>query len=222
MAGAAALLLFVADEPAAALVLAVAAVALPVVSGTRRPSRPTGDGSMAGLAALARGLGIEGHGVHAFADGAPRLFLPAGRAGPLPELHRDQVLHRGPGRLGVSVPPPGAPLLRRWEQESGLPRGGGDVEAADHVRRALPRLGLGAAVAVDAGPRLRVRYRPLAHADACRTAREELAPWHVQGGCPTCSFVALLAAAAHGAPVRFAAAGTDEEGRTLLELETVG
>lgn len=216
--GAGAAVLLVLREPAPAVVLAAAAVSLPVLGG--REAQGATDGSMETVAALVAGLRLRGHGVHLVGEpGAGRVFVaasPESRAVPEPG---DEVVLRGtPTGIGVVVPAPGAPLEATWAQVASLPRGQGLEEAADQVGRALPALGLGRDVRVESAPgRLRLRYRP--RGEACRRSREA-APWHVQGGCPTCSFAALVAARALGRPVRFGDC-FEEDGRVVLDLEVL-
>lgn len=184
----------------------------------------TAAGATASAARIARGLRLDGHGIVIPGKGESpsRLFIPArhARLDELPPLTADTIFQReGPGALGVQLPPPGAALEARWRQEHGLPEGRGAEEAAAHIRAALPSLALGRGVFVGRGrDTVRVAYEPLELAEACRATRELHAPWHLQGGCPACSFVAILVARAHGSPVRILDAGADGP-RAFLDLE---
>lgn len=182
-------------------------------------------GIQEGLSALARDLHLGGNGIVVpppSLEGASHLFIPVGET-PLEAiktLDHTILIHRDASApLGLTLPPPGAGLEALWRSKNGLPEGRGPEEAADHVRRSFSHLGLGRQVSMArAKNTLRVTYEPLAYADACRRSRTQDAPWHLQGGCPACSFVAILVARAHAAPVRVAHAG-DEGARVVLDLE---
>lgn len=213
-------------RPAAAVVLGAAGLGLALLVTERSRNVPS-----AGLdtsAALAADLGLEGHGHHVQVggpEGAVRLFIPADAqaAGTIPTLSAGRALHRaGPAHLGLSLVPPGAELEEAWQERNGLPEGGGGAALLHHARLALPALDAGRDVHVLEGRqgRVRVTYRRAAYAAACRRARDRWAPWHLQGCCPACSLVAMLAARAHGAPVRWVA--NEASGDTVtLDLEVV-
>lgn len=180
-------------------------------------------GTMASAAALVRDLRLEGRGILVPGGDATtpsRLFVPvrdveAREAGRIPS---HTVLQQNPAlAMGALLALPGAGLERAWAAAEGLPQGRGAEEATDHVRRAFGRysLGEGVVVARSRGS-IRVAYRPRAFREACRLAREEYAPWHLQGGCPACSFAGALVARALGRPLRIADAGSDGE-RTYVE-----
>lgn len=206
--------------------LACAAVALVLVSERGVPPELPGAGArgaLAGEAALARSLRLDGRGI-LFPGGeeGSRLYVPARDATIDEVAGHDAALvmqREGVGAVGVLLPPPGIGLESAWRALRGLPAGAGLEEAAMHLRAAFPALGLGRDVVVARGASaVRVSYVPLAFEDACRDARETQAPWHLQGGCPACSFAAILVARAAGAPVKTLDAGTDGA-RVHLELE---
>jgi len=88
------------------------------------------------------------------------------------------------------------------------------------LERAMPALGIGDDVEVaTADERVRIRYSHQTLADVCEATRVDLAPWHVQGGCPACSFVALVVARAHEAPVRIRECRAITQGRVELVVE---
>lgn len=180
-------------------------------------------GTQAALASLVQGLHLQGRGVHLpMPNGTVRLFVPPEDI-PLDELRvpdPDIVLQRETaGTMGALLTPTGDSLVQRWKATNGLPDGRGAEQATQHIRAALTQFGLGAEIVVARSERaLRITYRPIALADACRDAREAQAPWHLQGGCPACSLVCALVAFAHAAPARTRAAGADE-GHVWLELE---
>ena len=184
-------------------------------------------GMQGALAGLVRELNLEGAGVlvpgHT-ADEPSRLFVSASpEQGDVPDAKAGAVtVHRqGPTAIGLTLPPPGAGLEAEWRDTHGLPQGRGMEEAALHLRTAFPALGLGRQLSfARAGGRVRVAYTPDAFADACKDAREHDAPWHEQGGCPACSFAAILLARAMRANVRLRATG-GTDGRVELDLEVL-
>lgn len=213
--------------PGLGVATAGAAAALLVTERAAPPALPdrSAAGPLAALGALARDLKLEGRGVvipGRSPEEPSRLFVPArdGALDALPPVDAPDVVQRAhAGAVGALFAPPGAGLEAEWRATSGLPEGAGAEEATAHLRRALPALGLGASVVVARGKSaIRVAYTPLAFAGTCRETREAGAPWHVQGGCPACSFAAILVARALKSPVRLAAAGVDGE-RVYLDLE---
>lgn len=182
-------------------------------------------GVMASAAALVRELHLEGRGILVPGEDATtpsRLFVPVRdvEAGEAVRIPTRAVLQQDPGlAMGVLLVPPGAGLERAWAAADGLPQGRGPEEAADHVRRAFAHYSLGDDVVVARSKTtIRVAYRPRAFRDACRAAREEHAPWHLQGGCAACSFAGILVARALAKPIRVADAGYDGA-RAYLEVE---
>lgn len=209
--------LFLLEQPLTALVFVVAGILVSLAPGHMRTRSPSGreehaavaPAGLEGLAALVKGLGVEGRGIHVPTDASVRLFLPADDSvgtEDIPRIDADTALIRGrPGALGLALLPPGSSLLDEWSRRGRSPKEGGTEAAAATIRRALPELGVGDDVRVEAGDgRLRVQYRHTRYLDLCRTTREEWAPWHLQGGCPVCSLVACLAAISTGTPLRFA------------------
>lgn len=228
----AALALVVMGQLPSAIPLAAgaAAITLLVVERSAPPELP-GQASLGGqraTARLAQELELHGRGIHVppqETTSTTRLFVPArdASAEEIPTLQEELTIHRAPpGVLGLCLDPPGAGLEAAWEGVHGLPRGRGSEEAALHIRRALDQLGLGRQVTVHAAQRhLRVAYEHTALGQLCRESRTQLAPWDVQGGCPTCSLIAGLVARAHQAPVAMVACQGLEGGRVQLELEVL-
>jgi hypothetical protein len=217
---------------AAAVVLATGAMAvLVLVTDRGAPSTSVEAASLGGVEALARlcrDLGVAGHGVlvpPSAEGGVTRLFVPAGDVASveeLPPLADDVVVHRSrPGVLGIALAPPGRGLETEWLRLKGPLVGQGREEAASHVRSALEALGLGAEVRVEGSKgRVRVAWRHLVFEEACRRSRTDWSPWHVQGGCPACSFVGILVARSFARPVRVVECS--EDGRVVrLALEVV-
>lgn len=188
-------------------------------------SEDVGRAGVDALASLASALKLTGRGIvvpGSTPDLPSTLFIPAkeARVADLPALHADLAIYRDPaGAMGVHVPAPGSALEARWRTLHALPTGRGVEEAAEHLRRAMPALGLGRDVQVAiADRRIRVAYEPLGLALTCKSARDERAPWHVQGGCPACSFAAIIVARAVGRPVKIADSGSDARG-VYIDLE---
>lgn len=181
------------------------------------------DGAQRALAGLVKDLRLTGPGIVIPGEGpAPStLYIPTREAGAteVPKLVEGVHIYREGGAVGIAIPPPASGLEATIAREGALPRGLGLEEAAVSVKRALESMGLARDVAVSrSGSIVRITYSPLEFRETCRLARDELAPWHLQGGCPSCSLAAILVARSVGAPVRVHAAG--EQGDTVfLDLE---
>lgn len=208
--GAGIALLALAQWGPALAALSVAAAALLLVSEQGEPeglAEASARGTASGLSQLARELGARGRGVVLpGVDREPtRVLVPVEDVSPaeLGRIDASLILQRDRGAaLGLALPAPGSGLEAAWGRVDGLPEGRGVEEAASHVRRAFAHFDLGDDILVARSPgRIRVAYAPRAFAEACRRAREEDAPWHVQGGCPACSFAGILVARALARPI---------------------
>jgi hypothetical protein len=199
-------------QPGAAIALATAGLGTGLLVTERgAPAERAAQaalGATMALASLAKAFHLEGRAILVPPGPTlpePRCFLPARAAGvaDLPLLDAATVVHRAPpGVVGLALPPSGWGLAQAWSASEGLPSAQGLEAATDALRKALPALGLGEEVGVErAGSMARVRYRPTLLESICAWTRGPGAPWHLQGMCPTCSFVHILVAVATGRPV---------------------
>ncbi len=194
----------------AGIVLVVTGLALVLLA------RPDPSPLESSHARLLQDLGLKGPGHHVPTPDGVRLFVPAAEKGPylIPELvgavHRDP-----PGSVGLALEAPGRAWLERWRDTDGLPTGQGAEEAAQHLLRALPRLGLASGVRVAqgaSGMRIDMKLRDPAGAIAA-----EADGWHMQGGCVAQSFACGIVALALDRPVCIISSRFDA-GRLHLEV----
>ncbi len=219
--GAGAVASFMLGEPApgVAMLGGAAAMAALAVPAKRIASVPI-DVGQAGLAELVSALGLKGRGVYIPTKGAVRLWIPPEDLSEVPSAVGERVMLREqPGRTGIAIQPAGESLFQHISQSHELPTGGGAAGLKASVQQAFQLLALGDQVGVASdGTRWRVTFR---HVDATTCTRAAaLAPWHLQGSCPTCSLVACLAARAASRPVRLANQRLDAR-RCTLELEVL-
>lgn len=166
-------------------------------------------------------LGLQGRAVFAEADdGSVRAFVPAAKDEDVvvPTLSPGRVLHRDrPGSLGVSFVPPGAALFEaaRIGPQRGSPEAWAAALRHGDLRAVVGRV----EVSTTAG-RVRATYRPTWTLPLCEEAHGVLAPWHLQGCCPSCAVIGMSAARFLGRPVQVLSSVL-EAGELRLELRTL-
>lgn len=184
------------------------------------------EGATIALARLSKEMNLEGAGIVLPADipGETRVFIPArgDQRVNLTAIDSLNALQRHrEGAIGLLLPAPGSALEREWAEIRPSQRGEGPEAAAGVLREAMPALGLGRRVRLArSGDRIRVTYESAAFAALCRSIADEHAPWHLQGGCPACSFVAATVARATGEPMRIVDAGR-EGSEVHIEMEVL-
>lgn len=177
---------------------------------------------------VARDLKLEGRAIHVAPGIQPRLsvdrvFIPTDAREPhvLPQLDADTSLYTEEPS-GISLDPPGRPLLDEHEQRQGVRL----------TNTAFSELGtvMGSLVAGNRlvksvnyrkiGTKVTVRYRHAKLEDLCRYVREDLRGPGSQVGCPVCSAMVLAVSRCLHRPVRLDDV-REIDGDIFLEMEVL-
>ncbi len=186
-----------------AIPLAIAAAAVVTLVPDRSLSedvaKALAEGPTQTLTDLADATRLEGNGILRRHDDRVLLFVPAKPidATQCPSFDGHTYLHQRPPAIGMWCTPPGQGLYKLWASQGNPPRQRGLEEATAILKQALPAMGLGDDVTVEAGKNLRVRYAP-----AIASTSDAGRAWHRQGADPVTSFVGMVIAACVDRPIR--------------------
>lgn len=134
-----------------------------------------------------------------------RVFVPAGKLESIPDLYDEMsIVSSGKGKVGVSIVPPGEPLLEEAKNKMEYEIEGSDIEGGRECMGYLTQ-GMGLAKSFSLrkkGKEVKIRITLGRYDDFCEELRKKSTNICTRSGCPICSAYLTGASEAFFVPLK--------------------